>query len=329
MVKISVIGTSCLDKIKWADASPCFESLGGIIYLITALSGLFPDDMIYPVTKVCPRYGKKFAGLLNNYSNVSCRYIYQEKTGRMNIVNLTYGSDGKTRCEKSFLNSTRIDFSQIRPVLNFSDLIVVTYISGYDISLQTLEKTRSCFQGTLFGDIHSFILTRSRTGFRRYRTIKHPERWLENFDIVQGSEIEWEVLLRSKFPALQITNRSWQDKIHNFKKISSFLFSLGIKIVILSMGKDGVLGGEKKGQKINFYHVPGILVNDVKDTTGCGDTLSAGIIWGLLKKNDLLLGLETGNFLAAVKSKRCGFFTKDEILSLLKDRQDTLLRNIR
>lgn len=306
MLNLSVIGTTCIDIIKLSNTPYAFKSFGGIVYLITALSGLFKNSAnIYPVTKIEKKYYKKYIKFLEKYPNIKSEYIYDEP-GKTNIVSLVYDIEHKHRCEKSFLGSTPINFSQIKPVINFSDMIIVTYISGYDISLKTLETLRKNYTGIIYGDIHSFILTKTTDGIRKYRNIKNYEQWIRNFDILQGSEIEWQVLLKNRFP--QITPS-------NFDKIAGYVLSLGVKKIIMSMGKDGVIGAEKN----KIYNIPGRKIKKIIDTTGCGDTLAAGIVWGILLKKDFKLALKIGNYLASFKAQKSGFFTPKEIALLLRN----------
>ncbi len=317
MQKITVVGTTCIDIIKWTNSKHKFKSFGGIIYLITALSGLFKQDgIIYPVTKIERKYYKNYLRFLKNYPNIKLDYIYDEP-GKTNIVTLIYDEKNKHRCEKSFLGSTPIKFTQIKPVINFSDIMVITYISGYDISLSVLEKLRNNYKGIIYGDIHSFILTRCKRGIRRYKNIKNYEQWIKNFDILQGNEIEWQILLKNKFPKLKIVDTPILAKIKYFKTIAKYVLSVGVNKIIMTMGEDGVIGAEKVKNKITFYNIPGRKVKNINDTTGCGDTLTAGVIWGLLTKNNFKSGLEAGNYLASIKVKKLGFFTSQEIYKKL------------
>lgn len=310
MLNLSVIGTTCIDIIKWSNIPYTFKSFGGIVYLITSLSCLFKDSAnIYPVTRIEKKYYKKYIKLLEKYPNIKFEYIYSEP-GRTNIVSLLYDIEHNHRCEKSFLGSTPINFSQIKPVLNFSDIVIVTYISGYDISLNTLETLRRNYTGMIYGDIHSFILTKSLKGIRKYKSIKNYERWIRNFNILQGSEIEWQVLLKDRFPSLTIDN---------FDKVAEYVLSLGVDKIIMTIGKKGVIGAEKVKNKVKIYNIPGRKIKKLKDTTGCGDTLTAGVIWGLITGKEFATALKIGNYLASFKAQKLGFFTQREMRLLLRN----------
>jgi len=199
MYNISIIGTTCIDIIHQPDVKTPSRLFGGIIYILTALSGLFKNNgIIIPVTQIEKKYNSPLKTLLKKYPNVTNSYIYDEK-GKTNVVELFYNNDRTERVEKNFLGSTPISFKHIKPILNISDLIIITFISGYDISMETLEKIRKNYSKTIFGDIHSYILTKAKDGIRRYKTSCNYERFLKNFDIIQGSEIEWQVLLKKRW----------------------------------------------------------------------------------------------------------------------------------
>ena len=78
--------------------------------------------------------------------------------------------------------------------------------------------------------------------------------------------------------------------------VAAFFRRKGVKNVILTLGGDGVYVQPEAGEA---FHLPAFAV-EVSDTTGCGDSFSAGIIVGLTKGWDLK---RSARFASAVAAK--------------------------
>lgn len=125
--------------------------------------------------------------------------------------------------------------------------------------------------------------------------IKH---LLEKIDIFILSQREIKTLL-------SLEDFNFEDIKGNMK--ISELFNLGIKAVIITMGKNGAaLIDQQKLERIST-----IKVKDIIDTTGAGDAFSAGFIYGFVKNmsfkfNDLKKDVILGNFVAGKCIQKLG-----------------------
>ncbi|MBY9008106.1 MAG: carbohydrate kinase family protein [Candidatus Lokiarchaeota archaeon] len=132
---------------------------------------------------------------------------------------------------------------------------------------------------------------------------------LERTDILILSEREYKKLTEST----EIPYRQNQSIEKNRK-----LWDLGIKIIIITLGKKGALLLSEK----QCYLVKPIKVECISDTTGAGDAFSAGFIYGFLQNlslefNNLIKNVKLGNYAAAKciqkLGARKGIPTKNEI----------------
>ncbi len=121
---------------------------------------------------------------------------------------------------------------------------------------------------------------------------------LENIDILILSQREFITLM-------DIEEKEYYSKSYevNFDK----LFKLGIKVVILTMGKNGAT----LSTHFNSELIPAIKVSHVVDTTGAGDAFSAGFIYKFVQNisfnfNDLKNNVKIGNFVAGNCIKELG-----------------------
>ena len=84
-----------------------------------------------------------------------------------------------------------------------------------------------------------------------------------------------------------------RDLIKELQKRATVLLDVGVKVVVITLGKSGCFVATKDNQK----HVSVKPLNAV-DTTGAGDALAAGFIYGLLKGKDEITSAKLGNDVA-------------------------------
>ncbi|RLE54907.1 MAG: hypothetical protein DRJ26_01405 [Candidatus Methanomethylicota archaeon] len=110
---------------------------------------------------------------------------------------------------------------------------------------------------------------------------------LANSDYVIMNEVGWKLLLES---SLTCKLSSPED-----------LLNLGPQAVIITRGSMGV----EVWTEAEKFSISPIKV-DVVDTTGAGDSFSAGFIWALLNGENLRRAVEIANAIAAISTTRIG-----------------------
>lgn len=101
------------------------------------------------------------------------------------------------------------------------------------------------------------------------------------------------------------------------QQVAAFFRKLGAKNVLLTMGGDGVYVAPQDGAD---FHLPAYAI-DVVDTTGCGDSFTAGIIVGLSRGWPLR---ECARFASAVAAKVAMGLGSDGQLKSFDDTVDAM-----
>ncbi|MFX1567307.1 MAG: carbohydrate kinase family protein [Promethearchaeota archaeon] len=119
-----------------------------------------------------------------------------------------------------------------------------------------------------------------------------------NIDILIMSSREFHNLFHIRKSNLD--NQIIEDK-------AKILFNLGIKVIIVTMGKNGAI--ILNSNKLEL--IKPLQVNHVIDTTGAGDAFSAGFIYGFIRNlsfefKDLKSNVMIGNFVAAKCIQKLG-----------------------
>lgn len=289
--KIAVIGTINKDTIHFPSGE-IHHSYGGILYNMVSLAQLLGQGYdIYAFANVGRDCIAAIQNIVVDYHNI--------KTDFINIVN-SQAND----CQLFYLDQRQkkeilkggvppLRFGDIKPSLS-CDLIMVNFISGKDIGLQTLEKIRAEYKGTIYIDIHSLTLGIKDDGQRYLRRPHNWQRYAACADYLQMNAAEFE-LLAGIGPSHSILNTFF--KIYGGKRP---------KALIVTAGSEGtfITSVEKSAIKSRFIESP--KVDDSLDTTGCGDVFGASFMAAILRGHNLDKAVQIANDRAAQKCYTCG-----------------------
>ena len=299
--EITVIGTINKDSIVFPDGKRT-ESFGGIFYNLSALSGLGGKRLeIYPVCNLGYDVYNVVTSTLKRYGNVNLKGIYKVRRKNNHALLLI---DKNNQREEILKNRVPVlSFEQVKPFLD-GDVILVNFISGFDIRLMDLKKIRKRTKALIYLDIHSLTLGMDRTGRRYLRIPRNWREYIKSADFVQTNLPELNVLSGGKVKSLK--------DIRNF---GIRILNLGPQILLVTLGEKGEVMIYKKGERIKYERCRGIKVHAFKDATGCGDVFSAGFLANYLKTENLIRSLDFANRMAAENCKISG---AEQVFGLMK-----------
>lgn len=290
--RLTVIGTITKDTITFPDGK-VKKSFGGILYNILPFALLAPQDMVIsPVCNLGSDIYKKVFSYLKRFGNIDLSGIsmFKEKN---NHVHLFY--DRRWHKKEILKNLVpKIEFSQIEPYLN-SDCLLINFISGFDIDLETLQKIRKKSDSRIFMDVHSLILGIKKSGQRFFKV---PDLWREYMKIAD--------IVQMNFKEMQIISGSYLKSENHLKGFAQTILNLGPQILLVTCGRKGAFLYYKKSKRIICYHTSALQVRDFIDPTGCGDVFSSGFLLAYLKTCAPELSCEYANSLAGMKSRFSG-----------------------
>jgi hypothetical protein len=288
--KIGVIGSINRDTIHRVDGSSV-TSWGGILYNLKYLSESGAATIIPAVNVGFDGHARVMA-ILSRLSNLDLSQV--RMVDAENNHCFIHYADQTHKCEFLKGGVPPLTFRRVAPLLD-SDLILVNFISGWDITLPALELLRRRYTGTIYIDIHSLTLGRKKVpgGFRRHlRRPRFWRRYAECADILQVNQAEFEVLSAMAFSP---------DNARRF--LAEDLPS--VRCLCLTLGRRGSLVLERS-REIRAHLVPAKEVLRPCDTTGCGDIFAAGFIAQYLTTGDVLAAAVHGNRLAAARCRTRG-----------------------
>lgn len=265
--KIGVIGTVIKDRIHSASGE-ITDALGGVLYTILPLRAFLPEDFeIVPILRVGRDLHIEIMEIFENLPNVSTVNTIRDESEN-NRVDLYYHSEGE-RTEVSTAGVSPTSYEEIQG-LDELDHLIVNFISGWEISLSTMERLAGSFHARIFSDIHSLLLGRREDGGRYPRKPPGWEQWLKNFHYVQMNVSE-----ARTSTGVEIAGEG-DELINSLTRASSLIHQHGPGIVAITLGALGAFltwvkpDGRRAQQFRNGYEIDRTV-----DPTGSGDVFLA------------------------------------------------------
>jgi len=291
-IKITIVGTINKDTIIFPGGGTS-QSFGGILFNILALSYLGQNKVkLFPVCNLGYDVFPKVMTYIKGLKNVNTSGITKVKK-KNNHAFLYYDKTGK---RKEILKNSvpKLSFEKIKPFLE-SDVILVNFISGFDLSLKTLKRIRENSDALVFMDLHSLTLAKKKHGQRYNRPPRLWKEWVSQTDILQSNFFELLTLAKKELKTLKVV-----------KYFGEKILKLGVKFILVTNGeKSGYFISKKKSEtKVKRIKVP--TVREVKDTTGCGDVFSAAFILYYLRGENPQESFKAANFISTQKCKFSG-----------------------
>jgi len=306
-MKFTVVGHICKDFIhQKKNGKENTEPLwGGIYFAIATLANIASnEDKIIPVFPIGENDYDEIIERFKKYPNVETDGIYKVNT-ETNSVHLTY-STSQTRVECSANISPAIPYKKIQPYLK-TDGLLINMVSGFDISLETLDYIRMEIRerDTISHiDFHSLTLG-INDDFTRFRTpLIEWRRWAFMMNNVQMNQQEAKSLTVERF---------------NEETFAKQLLSLDVNALLITKGAKGVSVYTMDEHK-HFSR------NDISpeekmkpiDSTGCGDVFSAAYLYQLAKTKNILAAAEFANNIAGINSQYIGSSEIDSLAQQLQ-----------
>ncbi len=170
-----------------------------------------------------------------------------------------------------------LTMAELSPFLPRLQALVVNFVTGFELDLETLAAIRGGVEGPRLMDVHSLTLGRRQDGLRFPRRPSDADRWLALADVVQMNELEAHIL---GAPADEEGLLDW----------ASLLVERGPRAVIVTRGAAGavVAGREANGRLIRISQKahPVDVAHEI-DPTGCGDVFLAALTAATVRGTDL------------------------------------------
>ena len=189
--RLGVVGTFVWDVIHGRDVRTApVEEWGGIAYALGALDAALPDDWeVVPIIKVGADLWGRANEFLRTLRRAAGDAALVEVPYPNNRVELFYYSTER-RSEVLHGGVPGWTWPGLAPLLDGVDALLVNFISGFELDLETAQLLRQHFKGVTYADLHSLTLAVQPGGLRTLRPLPDAAAWCRCFDLVQVNEDE-------------------------------------------------------------------------------------------------------------------------------------------
>lgn len=297
---IAVLGPIPRDRIT-SYKGENFEKFGCAVYTAVCLSSLTgPGSMIHTVSHVRKRDIGKVHDLLSAFPYQDVSHV-TDAADQGDVIDLVY-VDQSHRDEKQTGFMNPILPEDIEDLMH-CDAFVFVPITDFEVPLETLRYIKANSNGIVIFDAHGPTNGVSKHGDRFHKFWIDRDRWLPNIDLLKMN--------------LEEARCSWFEGEYNIDdlsdvgeltmdelpKFASHCLDHGVKALYVTLDQHGcaVYFNDSSG-RMREHLVKRVLVENVVDTTGCGDSFAGGLAFGYLATGDYVKACQYGNCAGA---QRC------------------------
>jgi len=261
MSRFGLIGTITSDHIT-VDDRPVVHGLGGILYQAAVLCGLGEEVHLFANCGEAARAEVEAA--VAGWPSLR-RDGLTFVSGPGNQVHLRYAERLKEREEVLESAVPPLNAAPILARLPGIDALLMVFNSGFEFERADWRRIvdaahkRTC---PIWLDVHSFVLARHVGAHRDYVAVPDWRDWMAGVNYLQAN--------RQEVASLRGHPERWPSA-EEIAAFAAAAFEVGVRAVLVTMGKDGVLVLTADGTRQVFAPA----ADRVVDTTGCGDVFAA------------------------------------------------------
>lgn len=301
MKKIAIVGPIPRDHIV-THQGDLIQKWGCVTHPVIALSVLAGTEIeIIPVSHVRRVDLDNVKEVFKGYKGINLSQL-STKNDQGDIISLKF-IDMNNRLERQTGFMDPIVPSDMKELVD-CDVFVFIPISDYEISLDTLKFLKKKSKGKVIFDAHGPTTACLFNGERMRKFWIDRDQWLPYIDVLK---MNLEEAHASWFKKEYETSDFGAEPPFDRKELSEFAahcLSLGVKCVYVTVDSRGCLAYFKKKGKMVEEMVKAVKVENVIDTTGCGDSFAGGVGFGLLQNpRDYIRAAQYGNALGALRTQ--------------------------
>jgi sugar/nucleoside kinase (ribokinase family) len=298
--KVSVVGPIPRDKIT-SYQGETFEKFGCAVYTAVCLSTLVEaGSEVHTVSHVRQTDVPKVRELLSAFPH-------------MDVSRVTGAADLGDVIELKYVDQNKRDETQtgfMDPILpdDFdglmdSDAFVFVPITDFEVPLETLRYIKENSDGIIVFDAHGPTNGCSVHGERYHKFWIDRDRWLPYIDLLKMNLEEAQCSWFSAEYTASEQKEIAELTMDQLPKFARHCLDRGVKALYVTLDQHGCAVYFKDANgKMQEHLVKRVLVENVVDTTGCGDSFAGGLAFGYLKTGDFVKACQFGNCAGA---QRC------------------------
>ncbi len=296
---IAVLGPIPRDRII-THRGEVVQKYGCAIYTAAAVASLGGEDydvrLVSHVRKV-DREGvlATFAG----YGNIDGSTV-RDDADKGDIITLTYlDQNRREESQTGFMNP--ILPQDVDPLLDAKAFVFVP-ITDFEVPLETLKHIKANSAAPIVFDAHGPTVCCSKFGKRHHKFWVDRDRWMPYIDLLKMNLEEARCCWFEEEVELDELAGNEELARDQLPRFALDCLNKGVKAVYVTLDEEGcaVFYKDDAGELVETI-VPRIVIEDVVDTTGCGDSFAGGLAFGYLRTGDFEKAAQYGNYAGAMR----------------------------
>lgn len=314
MKKIAVVGPIPRDTINTHNGE-IIKKYGCITHPAIALAKLMENDgKVYPISHIHNQDDQAIKALFGNYPAIDSHGVSSINDKGTSIF-LDF-VDQNNRVEKQTAFMSPILPEDVEPFLDV-DAFVFVPITDFEVPLQTLKYIQTNSKATLIFDAHGPTTCVTVNGDRLRRFWIEIKQWLPYIDVLKMNLEESQCCWFKSEYQLEEMNSYDESKRDHLDEFAEFVLKHKTTHLYITLDAEGCMHYTlNQNGKVEKNFIKSMKMDDVVDTTGCGDSFAGGLAYGFCYYNSPIKAAQYANILGA-------FRTQGKTFEVFKSQKET------
>lgn len=311
---VAVLGPIPRDHIT-THHGEIIEKFGCAMHTAIGLSKLLGEDgTVNIVSHVRKKDQAAVKKILENYENINSDYVTSD-ADQGDVIKLKF-VDQNNRLEKQTGFMNPIIPEDLKDLMH-CDVFVCVPITDYEVPLESLKFIKENSDGIIIFDAHGPTSTITTVGDRMLKFWIDRDQWLPYIDVLKMNLEESNCCWFKKEYDLENLGGFDEEDISHLPAFAKHSLDHGIKSLIVTLDANGGAIFYNKDGEMQQEIVKALRVENVVDTTGCGDSFAGGLGFGLLDDpTNYIKAVKYANALGAQR-------TQGRTFEVFKDKAET------
>jgi hypothetical protein len=300
--RIAVVGPIPRDHIV-THQGDLIQKWGCVTHPVIALSCMGLKDVeVIPVSHVRTVDLDNVHEVFSGHRHINLNHV-TAKNDQGDIISLRF-LDMNNRLERQTGFMDPIMPDDVKKLLDVKVFVFIP-ISDYEISIETLKFLKKKSKGTVIFDAHGPTTACLINGERMRKFWIDRDQWLPYIDVLkmnlEEAQASW---FKKEYETQDFSKEEAELDRIELRAFALHCLDSGVKCVYITVDSRGCLVYFYEKGKLREELVAPVKVQEVIDTTGCGDSFAGGVGFGLLKKpKDYIGAARYGNTLGALRTQ--------------------------